>query len=499
MQTVYYKQSGTNSAMDELEDWERELLEESDGWEEKWTDVCVFPNLYTLPGNAPEEDKEVEAELRRVFSGRYSREDTPKFKIEKRRLWHVYRVCPCGLRECDKHVIPSECHFHGSMEHKGVDLVKMFQKRRVMSVKAAEAWWKMWGETPVEIRGNTITRRVYKKWDIQFPKGHAIEGKVLEGEEKQQLEAHFDGKHPNGVPKYIISDTKVEQQCPCGKKCSLHVLPSSVQIDAPFPLVLHENRNAREFESEFRALDALTIEEAEEWFKKIPLKWEVRVTPEAIRLRMLCRCGKATEQVPCAPCQLKMTKECTVCHKRYRKRSIKQGRCGNCRRNEMIHCEHCNERVRRAHRCVPLLNTHYTDKPTGIYPPCLRSSTSSNVICPDCNECMKYNIYHRHQYRAHCDVEPGDGYTRAYKWHKCPYCSYRNCDITNMREHTKIHVDARMHPCKHPNCGATFTRASAEVLHRRLAHGTTATLRPSLRRVGSQVVMSAKRRKINYV
>ena len=152
-----------------------------------------------------------------------------------------------------------------------------------------------------------------------------------------------------------------------------------------------------------------------------------------------------------------------------------------------------------AHTCKPLTDMHFKLQLGGIYPPCIRQKDSHNVICPDCNKCMKYNIYHRHQYRVHSDLREGTGgYTRAYKHHKCPYCNYTNCDITNVREHLKIHMTVRQHKCRY-GCGASFTRPSAENLHCRIVHSHQDVSSSSLKRVGNELVIVAKKRKICYV
>jgi len=262
---------------------------------------------------------------------------------------------------------------------------------------------------------------------------------------------------------------------------------------------LYMKKRVIPFEKTFRALDAMLYSEVMDWFMGYPLKWDVSVTPKLVKLRMRCKCQKSFDVIPCPDCARKEVKECTGCGVSYQKRYVKKGLCGNCRRTERIHCEHCNESVPLAHTCKPLTDMYFKLDLGGIYPRCIRQNGSKDVICPDCNKCMKYNVYHRHQYRVHSDLKPGTGgCTRAYKWHKCPYCNYKNCDITNVREHLKIHLSVRQHECRY-GCGAFFTRPSAENLHCRIVHGHRDVTSSSLKRVGNELVSVPKKRKICYV
>ena len=314
------------------------------------------------------------------------------------------------------------------------------------------------------------------------------------------LKEHFASVYPNHVPKYRIDQFTVVQQCQCGKTdCDIHVIPSTVKIDSNVPLELHLKDKTVCFENTFRGLDCMPCSEVQDWFLGYPLKWDVEVTPKLVKIRMKCKCGHSFDTIPCQDCKKKQEKECTGCHGSFFRRYVKKGLCGNCRRTEIIQCEHCNKEVHRVHQCTPLPNMHFSFKFTGIYPPCTRKVGSKDVMCPDCNKCMKDKVYHRHQYRVHSDLVKGTGgYSREYKWHSCPYCDYKNCDITNVREHLKSHLKIRQHECRF-KCGAFFTRPSAENLHCRIVHGIQDADVSSLKRVGNELVTETKKRKIHYV
>ena len=412
----------------------------------------------------------------------------------------VHRLCPCGLTQCKYHIIPTIMQFEGPMDYKGQDLSRLFMEEKVMTITKAREWWQQYGL--VCITSTKIVRTVYVNWSeiASFPVGHELEGQVKQGTEEKKLREHFTTFYPCGTPKYRIEGMCVVQQCPCGKvECDTHVIPSTVELDSNVPLELHTKSKVIQFEKTFRGLDAMISTDVQDWFMGYPLKWDVEVSPKVVKLRMLCKCLKSFDVIPCQDCAFKETKACLECHERYQKRYIKKGLCGNCRRLKKIHCEHCNEMVPFAHECKPLTDMHFKLQLGGIHPPCIRQKGSKNVICPDCNKCMKYTIYHRHQYRVHSDLHRGTGgFTRDYKWHKCPYCNYKNCDITNVREHLKIHLSLRQHECRY-GCGASFTRPSAENLHCRIVHGHQDASSSSLKRVGNELVSVPKKRKICYV
>ena len=421
----------------------------------------------------------------------------PKFRTTGGK---VERLCPCGLTKCKHHVIPQTMKLMGPMDYKGTDLSELFFKQPVMLRSDVQKWWSKYGR--VRLEEDTITRIVYLNLESvgETPAGHGLKGVVRKGEEQAHVKEHYSATYANGTPKYRVDGLNVKQQCPCGKvDCDMHVIPSTVEIDSTVPLVLHLKKKVVEFEDTFRGLDAMTCSDIRDWFLGYPLKWDVQVTPKKVRIRMLCRCSKPFDVVPCEACACRGMKTCTGCHTSYQKRYVKKGLCGNCRRTQVIHCEHCNEMVPFVHKCSPLLNMHVSFKFDGVYPPCIRKKKSDDVICPDCNKCMKYKVYHRHQYRQHSDLLPGTGgYTRDYKWHKCPYCDHKNCDITNVREHLKIHLTLRQHECRFM-CGASFTRPSAENLHCRIVHGVQQTDVSSLKRVGNELVSVLKKRKIRFV
>ena len=286
----------------------------------------------------------------------------------------------------------------------------------------------------------------------------------------------------------------VVQQCPCGKtECTTHVIPSTVEIDSNVPLELHMKHKVIPFENTFRGLDAMNYNDVQDWFMGYPLKWDVEVTPKLVKLRMKCKCMKSFDVIPCEECACKELKECVMCHERYHKRYIKKGLCGNCRRVQKIYCEHCNEMVPLAHTCKPL-----TDITSYRLVGSTRHASAEGVEecqCPDCNKCMKYTIYHRHQYRVHSDLRKGTGFTHDYTWYKCPYCNYKNCDITNVREHLKIHltvctVQVRLWCLVYlSECGES---SLSDLPHQDVSSS-------SLKRVGNELVTVSKKRKICYV
>lgn len=409
----------------------------------------------------------------------------------------VKRLCPCGLDKCTYHVIPTAMQLEGPMEYNGEDLCEKFRWAPVMTRPEARAWWQKYGL--VCVTATKIVRTVYVDWSgYNFPVGHEMKGQVKQGTESDRLKERYSAVYPGGVPKYRVSGKTVVQQCQCGKTdCDVHVIPSTVEIDSNVPLELHMKQKVIAFEHTFRGHDCMTCSEVRDWFLAYPLKWDVDVTAKLVKIRMLCKCHKAFDVIPCADCAAKEKRECTECRATFYKRYVKGGLCGNCRRTKIIHCEHCNENVPLAHTCKPLTDMHHAIKLDAVYPPCIRQKGSKDVVCPDCNKCMKYTVYHRHQYRVHSDLRP-DAYTRAYKWHTCPYCTYKNCDITNVREHLKTHLHLRQHMCRY-GCGASFTRPSAENLHCRMAHDQEVSCVSRLKRVGNELVSVAKKRKICYV
>lgn len=448
---------------------------------------CALPRGYTL-----EEGETIEEKFKGTF-----RNGEKQFLITETK---VERLCPCGLTKCRHHVIPTEMHLEGPMDFNGENLAQLFFQQPVMARVDACKWWEKYGL--VCIGDETITRTVFTEWEklYNFPVGHELVGKVKEGTEEEKVKEHFSTVYPGGALKYKITGRDVVQLCPCGKtQCDFHVIPSSVQIDSTVPLEIHMNKKVIAFEKTFRSMDAMTCNEVQDWFLGYPLKWDVQVTPNLVKIRMLCKCQKSFDVTPCQECALKDMRECKKCHQNYQKRYVKKGICGNCRRTTIIHCEHCNEKVPLAHQCKPLKDMHFNFKFTGVYPPCIRQKDSDDVICPDCHKCMKNKIYHRHQYRVHSDLHKGTGgFTREYKWHNCPYCTYKNCDITNVREHTKRHLTTKQHECRY-GCGASFTRPSAENLHCRVVHQHKCLPISSLKRVGNELVSVPKKRKICFV
>lgn len=491
------------------------LIESSDGWEEDWEDYCTVPKGYKLMDNVPSDP---EAYLRNHFSAKYD-SGAPMFKFEFVKIWHVYKICPCGFRNCAEHVIPSEAEFVGNMQHEGVNLSRRFS--RIMPVCTKKQAMTFWSKYPgkVEIYGNKITRRVPWAWSkiCKFPKGHELTGCVFEGEERAILDARYGATFPNGKKKYkIIEDGdiyEVKQQCPCGHPCAIHILPSEVTLQSSFSLVMYRRKtkttpkSVTPIDEEFRKQDAMTLEQAQEYFEQFPLNWKVEVISDVIKFKMICKCKQALDVTPCPSCTERAKKACHLCGKKQRRRSMKKcksckkcsGICGDCKRVEISFCPHCKKDVRLDHECVPLFNQHFSFKRNEIYPALLRSKDADFGICPDCKKPSSYKGYHRHQYRLHSDLSGDDLYSRDYEKHECPYCGYFSCDITNVHEHMKFHFTECQHVCRH-NCGMKFARPSAEILHCRTVHNDYSGVSSHrVRRVGRQVVRIAKRQKINYV
>lgn len=495
---------------------------DSDEWEDviSWNQVCVLPPGCELDeSECLRDDSEwVQTYLRGHFKSAYP-DGTPKFGFEQLTdgRWMVFRQCPCGLSKCKTHVFPAEMRYVGQFSHEGAKLDALFMHQHVMTLSEAREWWSAYNKGyAVRVDPGIVRRSKRVLWSsvATFPKGHEKIGYVSRENVYWALQKSFDGKHGNGVSKYAIKQLSggdgkysVLQQCPCGlTECGDHVFPCSVSISCNFKLELHRRGSpVLNLEKLFRSQPAMTVEDAVAWFMSFPIKWRVTAKSKEISLRMICSCGKPFDSVPCAPCKAKTLAECAWCKKSVKKRTLSKEKkiCQDCYHKERVHCPHCKRFVPRGHYdCVPLDGMHYTDKPTHIYPPMVRTKHSDEGICPDCGEGMKYKIYSRHQYRKHHDVAPCQLYHRKYEKRKCPYCEYTNFCPHNVTQHLKRHLSLRQYPCRH-GCGATFTRASAEISHVKTAHCgmdvqpecTTVT-----KRRGNKIEKVTKRRRTcNYV
>lgn len=410
--------------------------------------------------------------------------------------WYVHHQCPCGHTSCETCIIPSTAVYRGTM-HDKYNLEDMFLQEDPMPIAQAKTWWQQRTKRSVRITSNLVHVYTLRKWSefCTFPYGRQLVGQVEEGMEIETLRVMFSDKYPNGVPKFRMTTQSVSRQCPCGlTTCSEHIFPGAISIHAAFPLVLKLRDKDTQFGHTFRMLDPMTKQEAISWFQNIPLKWQVEVEDD-IHLRMICRCKHPKDIVPCSNC-IKLY-NCIVCHAKFKRADMKDKMCQNCHHKEMIECPHCKRKVPRGHYdCKPLLDTHYQQEVTGIYPPFMRSKHGKKGICLDCGDIMSYNVYHRHQYRRHHGVAPGHGYSRDYKLHKCTYCEYTSYDIHNVHTHEKSHILVGQHPCRH-NCGATFKHHSAEVLHCKRAHngeGLSQTITLT-KRVGDTLQQVIKKQK----
>lgn len=447
-----------------IDDLERQLEEEfarrdQDDWEGSipWEQVVTLPRGLVLLGNASGFDKHVvEEELRLQLGGTYA-DGTAKYRLTYTDAWQVYHQCPCGQISCNTCVIPSV------LEYRGMHDFHEFLQQEPMSLAKAKAWW----ATKCLVKVTTKAITLLRKWsEFTFPFGRQLRGTVVFGKEMETLQTVFGAKYPNGVPKFLISELSVLHQCPCGKTtCDTHIFPSTVAVQAVFPLVLKLKDKTIHFGNNFRMLDPMTKQEAKTWFENIPLKWKVSVGDQ-IHLQMICKCKKAHDSVPCC---VKLH-NCVVCHAKFKRADMRDNMCQDCHHKQIIDCPFCKRRVPRGHYdCKPLLDTHYQQELTGIYPPIMRTKSATSGVCLDCGEVVSYNGYHRHQNRRHHGVKPGNGYSRDYKLHKCTYCNFTSYDISNVHTHEKSHVLLRQHPCRH-RCGASFTQHAAEILHCQRAH-----------------------------
>lgn len=465
-----------------MDDWvlelERELARDAEQaepaeWEGNipWDQVVALPRGLTLQGKASGFGKDVVEEELRLQLGATYPDGTRKYYTTYAAGWSVYHQCPCGHIACQSCIIPSIVQYEGDMVHDEVSLEELFLQEDPMSLALAKEWWAQRTHScNILITTTTITVHVMRKWSefCSFPFRRHLPGKVARGKELETLQAAFPGTYPNGVHKFCISENSVAHQCPCGKTaCDVHVFPATVAINASFPLVLKLRKKTVHFGNKFRMLEPMTVQETSEWFRNIPLKWQVQIGTE-IHLRMLCKCKVATKTVPCVKC-LKL-RNCVLCHATFKPASMRENMCQNCHHKQLIDCPVCKKKVPRGHHCKPLYNTHFAQELTGIYPPIMRSKLGNKGICMDCGEIVSYNVYHRHQYRRHHGVAPGQGYSREYTIHKCTYCNYTSYDISNVHTHEKSHLLVRQHPCRH-GCGAHFTQHAAEVLHCQRKHG----------------------------
>lgn len=469
---IFVPMSSSESGLSELE---RELLGKCASSSDEWVDSspAILPRGFTMP---PVSD--TEKYIKEKFS-------SPEFKITFENLtWHVRRVCPCGHTKCKDHVIPSETKYTGSTMHEGVSIAKKFCKLPTMTTEGAKSWWRKF-PGQVRILPGIIHRKVMIPWPYTFPQGHALLGLVDELEADDIVLNTYNKKYPNQQNKYEIVGNEVFQLCPCGmRECNIHVIPSTVKINASFKLEMHVYTRKRGrkgsrkkidpiyFGDEFRKMDALTLQDARDWFLGVGLKYTVDVTPKEITLKMVCKCGQAFFRTPCQSCTKREYKACEECGREYRKRMLKKYKntriCGNCRRKKISFCDICKKDQPLDHPCLPLINQHYSGRVNSIYPPLIRQSGQEFGICLDCKMGVNYKVYHRHQYRRHSDLDPDTRYSRRFRAHFCHYCDYTNYDITNVREHEKFHYLEKLHKCRY--CDLKFSRASSRALHHQTVH-----------------------------
>ena len=470
----------------------------------EWDTVCTLPRGVKLDGLASSllRDAVLEELTCQAALGGAHPNGVPYFCYDYTDKWNVQYQCECALVECSEHLFPCTMRFEGDMGHMGRRLDDEFVKKPPMTLSQARDWWaERTGSFTTTVTMKSVSRVLYRNWsDIcSFPPGKELPGQVAKGRELEVLHKHFGAKYENGVPKFRILNLTVHVQCRCGKiKCEKCIFPATVKYDKHFDLVVHLRSETIPIGDNFRLLDPMPIAEALKWFENKPLLYRVRVKPGVIQFKMLCKCGKALDQVPCDKCRMKLMKNCSKCHASVRKRSLTAGLCQNCRHKEIIFCPHCEKNVPRGHRdCEPLLDSHFAQETTGIYPPMMRKKNSKYGVCLDCGECMHYNVYHRHQYRRHYGVAPSPGLSREYKSHECPYCNFSTYDKSQLTVHIKSHINVKQHVCRH-NCGASFTTHTAEIIHCQSRHdgvGIHQSSSMGSRRVGLHIERVSKKAK----
>ena len=339
------------------------------------------------------------------------------------------------------------------------------------------------------------------KWSAacSFALGHEMPGWVLEGTELQKLQGRYT------PDKYKISQDgdkfKVEQLCPCGEtECEQHIFPSKVLLESSFPLAIHTipDRNAEKKSTPlaplFRKQHAMTFDQAQQFFNQFQLHWKVFITALKIKFWMICKCGEAFEETPCAPCTQKTLATCCLCGDERVKRMLKKQHpsknnkgliCSDCKHAEISKCTFCKKETPLYHDCVPLVNQdrRYSKK---NYKELIRSKNAKIGICPYCRETCAYNVYARHFKRKHNDLKPHGAYSHELDLFLCDYCDYENYDETNVKEHSKIHLNVLTHPCK-LGCGESFRHHTGEIQHRRKVHGVEFQSTRKRRRVGNKI------------
>lgn len=457
-------------------------------WEDSlpWVSICEFPKGFTMAG-APSEYEEQLAELRAKFGGVYEN-DEPHFKLMYSKTlerWRVLRLCPCGLSMCSTHVIPSEMDSVGEL---GV----AFAKEEVMTMQSARSWWEARGQLVVVTPTAVLPAQPWA--DVcTFPAGRELAGNVVIGQETIELQANF-GDHmlqatPQGTGLPLLL-----QKCPCGTtSCDVHIFPATVNYKHSFPLEVHrfelqakingKRRKAKKVivpvGDNFRLLNPMSFADAKQWWSNTGLHCSPIISSGNIEIQMICKCGIAFAQVPCADCAAKALGKCK-CGAIVKKRKLNGGLCHDCVHKQVVECPHCKLKTTRGHRCRARMdNPHFSSRMNTTYPPLLRNKHDKKGICPDCQKIVSYNKYHVHQNRCHSGIKPGGGYSRDYKPHKCFYCNYSNYDIFTLTTHEKSHITILEYECRH-KCGRRFATHAAELNHCKAKHGGASVSTPSL-------------------
>jgi len=451
---------------------------DSSEWAVSWSQVCETPRGHGMHGFAPDTYEEQLRDLESRFGGTYAN-GVRKFALMYNDfMWRVVRLCPCGKMSCSVHVI--------SPAVEGLELADEFSREDVMTVSEASAWWLEQSQTVIVTTAAVHSALRWVDYCV-FPPGRELYGLVKLGEEDTVLRQHFGD--------YVITAGVLQQLCPCGTTtCTSCIFPGSVVIEASFPLVLRYHvrqeptanvrqeptanvRKKKAVETEdrvgdrFRLLRPMTAVSAKTWWNTVGLRCETTVSEGKITLLMVCRCNTAQAVVPCEKCAAVLVQACAKCGDSVRKRSLERGLCQDCVHKEVVLCRHCGLKTTRGHFCTQgLVDCHFSQRETMIYPPLRRHKGGKTGICLDCGTCQSYNGYHRHQYRKHSGVKPSPGLSRDYALHKCYYCNFSSFDKSQVTVHQKRHILMRTFPCRHA-CGKSFRQHSAELQHCRLVHG----------------------------
>jgi len=276
-----------------------------------------------------------------------------------------------------------------------------------------------------------------------FPKGHALRGSVVVGQELKLLKQMGENyKLSRSGEKFYV-----QQKCPCGltSDCSIHIFPANVKLTASFRLAIYDDKQRTSLATLFRKNHAMTFDEVLQFFSKFKLNWKILRRTNELEFRMVCKCGEAFKQTPCNKCALKRHRKCQLCDNMPRTRMLvkdKDGKaiCSDCKAAEISLCKFCEKNTRLDHKCDGFDHEHVSFRKNTDDDPLLRRKNDRHGYCPDCKEKSNYTTYPRHSQRRHNDKAPCGLYDRNYRRYYCKYCWYYHFDSTNVKQHAKLHV-----------------------------------------------------------